>query len=89
MWLRAAAEDRYLVSLGQPQRYGSQFHCIAPQGWQLHPVDPAVTDAEREATDMPPLATQQARVAQIQDVTGGACALDAQTMGQIQAIMEQ
>lgn len=46
-WLAAATLDRWLLSQGRPQRYGTQF---ADRGgvWYLLPMDTlAVTDAER------------------------------------------
>ncbi|HRW05890.1 MAG TPA: hypothetical protein P5121_12380 [Caldilineaceae bacterium] len=87
--LSALAEDRYLISMGQPQRYGSQFVCTPPQGWQLQPVGPAVTDADREQKQMPPLAEQRAKVAEIQTLTSGQCALTADTMHEIAQMMEE
>jgi len=61
-WLAAAALDRALIAAGRPQRYGTQTIREADR-WVLAPVDPAVTDAERAAWDVPPLATSRARVA--------------------------
>jgi len=46
-WLTAAAKDRYLLSTGQPQWYGTQFHLIDGK-WTIEPIDTtAVTDDER------------------------------------------
>jgi hypothetical protein len=60
-WLAAAALDRALVAAGEPQRYGTQS--IVENGrWVLAPVDPAVSDEERAAWDVPPLAESRARV---------------------------
>ena len=87
--LSAVAEDRYLISMGQPQKYGSQFVCTPPQGWQLHPVDPAVTDADRQQYQMPSLAQQHAKIAQLQAITNGQCALTTDTMQAIARIMEE
>lgn len=63
-WLAAAALDRSLMYAGQPQKYGTN---IVPDGvgWRLWDVDPATTDAERVANDVPPLAEMQARAAAI------------------------
>jgi hypothetical protein len=65
-WLAAAALDRSLMYAGQPQKYGTN---IVPDGagWRLWDVDPATTDAERLANDVPPLAEMQARAAAITD----------------------
>ena len=63
-WLAAAALDRSLMYAERPQKYGTN---IVPDGvgWRLWDVDPATTDAERQANDVPPLAEMQARAAAI------------------------
>ncbi|MBP8062978.1 MAG: hypothetical protein KAY29_03830 [Brevundimonas sp.] len=63
-WLAAAALDRSLMYSERPQKYGTN---IVPDGvgWRLWDVDPATTDAERVANDVPPLAEMQARAAAI------------------------
>lgn len=63
-WLAAAALDRSLMYAERPQKYGTN---IVPDGigWRLWDVDPATTDAERIANDVPPLAEMQARAAAI------------------------
>lgn len=65
-WLAAAALDRSLMYAGKPQRYGTN---MVPDGvaYRLWDVDPATTDAERLANDVPPLAEMQARAAAISD----------------------
>ncbi len=65
-WLAAAALDRSLMYAEQPQKYGTN---IVPDGvgWRLWDVDPAITDEERLANDVPPLAEMQARAAAITD----------------------
>jgi hypothetical protein len=65
-WLAAAALDRSLMYAGLPQKYGAN---IIPDGvgWRLWDVDPATTDEERLANDVPPLAEMQARAAAITD----------------------
>ncbi len=57
LWIAAAAWDRWLVSAGRPQRFGTQYQ-IDPRTKQarLSPVDPAVTDEERARWGFPPLA---------------------------------
>ncbi len=59
-WLAAAAFDRWCMHEGRPQKYGTQF---VPDGvrFRLWDVEPATTDAEREAWDVPPIAEQQRR----------------------------
>jgi hypothetical protein len=61
-WLSAAALDRHLMRRGRPQRFGTQF-VDRGAGWCLHEVDPMVTDEERAAWDVPPLAAALERAA--------------------------
>ena len=65
-WLAAAALDRSLMYADRPQKFGTN---IVPDGigWRLWDVDPATTDAERLANDVPTLADMQARAAAITD----------------------
>jgi hypothetical protein len=61
-WLTAAAKDRYLMKLGKPQLYGTQFQRVNGTGpWILWNVDPSITDEERAKWDVPPLARAKAR----------------------------
>lgn len=50
--------DRYLVSQGLPQKYGTQF-TLNPKTRRLEfsPVDPVTTDEEREQWGVPPVAS--------------------------------
>jgi hypothetical protein len=59
-WLAAATYDRWLMTGNEPQRYGTQYHADGGR-WALWPVDPATTDEEREAWDVPTLATARKR----------------------------
>jgi hypothetical protein len=61
-WLAAAAKDRYLMNLGKPQLYGTQFKRDKDGPWYLWQVDPSITDEERAKWDVPPLARAKARV---------------------------
>jgi hypothetical protein len=61
-WLAAAAKDRYLMNLGKPQLYGTQFKRDKDGPWYLWQVDPSVTDEERAKWDVPPLSRAKARV---------------------------
>ena len=57
LWLTAATWDRWLMQAGQPQRFGTQYQFDpATKKMRLYPVDPSVTDAERERWGFPPLA---------------------------------
>ena len=63
-WLAAAALDRSLMYAELPQKFGTN---TVPDGvgWRLWDVDPATTDAERLANDVPTLVEMQARAAAI------------------------
>jgi hypothetical protein len=64
-WLAAAAKDRHLQSIGEPQIYGTQFRKVDGR-WTLDPIDPdAVSDAERARWGVPPLAEARARAARM------------------------
>ncbi len=54
--LAAAAEDRFLVKLGRPQRYGTQYR-VDGTGTHLHPVDGVVRDDLRALMGVASLAT--------------------------------
>jgi hypothetical protein len=49
------------MTLGKPQRYGTQFKRDPGGPWYLYPVDPAVTDEERARWNVPPLAELKKR----------------------------
>lgn len=56
-WLYAATMDRWLISVGRPQKYGTQFRQNAKGEWELvMPIDPNVTDEERLKYGVPPIA---------------------------------
>jgi len=59
-WLAAAAEDRYLMVSGQPQKFGTQFRAKGG-AWVLHDVDPSTSDTDRASMGVPTLAAQQER----------------------------
>jgi hypothetical protein len=56
-WPYAATLDRWLLSINQPQKFGTQFEVDTRGQPQLaQPVDPQVTDEERARYNVPPLA---------------------------------
>ena len=56
-WLYAATLDRYLISVNQPQKFGTQFEQDNKGGWSLkQPIDEGITDEERAKYNVPPLA---------------------------------
>lgn len=63
-WLAAAAYDRWLMTGGRPQKYGTQYRS-ADGHWVLHEVDPATSDEERTRWDVPALAAALRRADQM------------------------
>ncbi|MHB1533295.1 MAG: bifunctional nuclease family protein [Acidimicrobiales bacterium] len=61
-WLIAAAHDRGLRHQDKPQKYGTQFFRVGPDGpLELWEVDATTTDEERAAYNVPSLAEALAR----------------------------
>ena len=58
-WLAAAAEDRFLTSIGRPQRFGTQYRSDGT-GMHLLEVDSSVTDGLRRTLAVPSLADAKA-----------------------------
>ena len=59
-WMAAASMDRYLLSIGQPQIYGTQFRTPDRLNTTQEPFDRTlVPDALREAMGVPTLAQQR------------------------------
>jgi hypothetical protein len=63
-WLAAASEDRKLMYEGKPQKWGTQFKKIDGT-WVVWQVEPAITDAQRDEWNVPPLAEAQAHVTEM------------------------
>lgn len=53
--LAAAAEDRFLVSIGRPQRFGTQSRSESGGPMRLYTVGDGVTDELRRVMAVPPL----------------------------------
>ena len=62
-WIYAATLDRYLLSTGKKQKFGTQYVSNDGCTYVLEPVNPKTTDAERRRFDVPPLAQARARAA--------------------------
>lgn len=62
-WLAAASEDRFLMNLGRPQRFGTQFRAAPDGAWELYKVDEGVTDELRRELGVPSLADAKAGLA--------------------------
>jgi len=55
-WLYAASLDRWFLSVGKPQKFGTQFVRNSQDEWELaQPLDPSVTDEERTKYNVPPI----------------------------------
>lgn len=54
-WLAAASEDRFLMNIDRPQRFGTQFRSAQGGGMRLYKVDPMVRDSLRRQLDVPSL----------------------------------
>jgi hypothetical protein len=71
-WLAAATEDRYLMNIGRPQRFGTQYRSAGPdQSIKLYEVGPGVTDALRRELGVPALAEARRREAMMQEMVSG------------------
>jgi hypothetical protein len=65
-WLAAASEDRFLMNIDRPQRFGTQFRCDGPNcEFHLYKLDAGVTDELRKGLDVPSLAEAKAREAKM------------------------
>lgn len=55
-WLAAASEDRFLLSIGRGQRFGTQFTSGGRnQPWHLDKIDPGLSDTIRKIWGVPAL----------------------------------
>jgi len=60
-WLYAATLDRWLISQGKPQKYGTQFIKSEKDDWELGPINPTTTDKERACFNVPPVSEALAK----------------------------
>jgi hypothetical protein len=61
-WLAAASEDRFLMNIGRPQRFGTQYQAYpATAPYKLYEVDKGVTDELRRNMNTPSLAEARQR----------------------------
>ncbi len=59
--LGAAAEDRFLMTIGRAQRFGTQYRADGKGPMQLYRVEPGVSDELRRLMAVPPLSEAKAR----------------------------
>lgn len=64
-WLAAASEDRFLMEIGRPQRFATQFSSIGNSPMRLYQTDQGVTDELRRALNVPTLAQAKEREARM------------------------
>jgi len=62
-WLAVASEDRFLMNLDRPQRFGTQYRSEGSEPIRLYKVDEGVTDQLRHIMASPTLAEAKAREA--------------------------
>lgn len=58
--LAAAAEDRFLMNIGRPQRFGTQFRSDGSGPMRLYTVGDGVSDDLRRVMGVPPLSQAKA-----------------------------
>ncbi len=64
-WLAAASEDRFLMQIGRPQRFATQFRSVGNSPMRLYETEQGVTDELRRALDVPTLAQAKEREARM------------------------
>jgi hypothetical protein len=59
-WLAAASEDRFLMSIGRGQRFGTQYTRKGPNAtYLIYRIEPGVTDELRRALNVKPIAGRE------------------------------
>jgi hypothetical protein len=64
-WLAAASEDRFLMEIGRPQRFATQFRSVGNSPMRLYQTDQGVTDELRAALNVPTLDQAKEREARM------------------------
>ncbi len=64
-WLAASSEDRFLMNIGRPQRFGTQFRSDGDGPVRLYQVGPGVTDETRRYMGVHSLAEAKAHEAEM------------------------
>ena len=65
-WLAAASEDRFLMNIGRPQRFGTQYRTEKPTDpFTLYKMEEGVTDELRRAYNAPSLQKAKEREAEM------------------------
>jgi len=67
-WLAAASEDRFLMNIGRPQRFATQYRSDGPNApLRLYQVGEGVTDELRRELKVPSLAQAKEREAKLNE----------------------
>jgi hypothetical protein len=74
-WIYAASLDRYLLAIGEVQKFGTQYTLTDGCTYTLEPVDPATTDEERAEYGVPSLADAEEKA---KEFAGADCATDSE-----------
>jgi len=69
-WLAAASEDRFLMNIGRPQRFGTQFKADAGGPFRLYKVEDGVTDDLRKELGVPTLEEARKREEKLNEKPG-------------------
>jgi hypothetical protein len=70
-WLAAATEDRFLMNIGRPQRFGTQYRSSGNEPVRLYEVSPGVTDSLRAEFGVPSLAEARKRETMMNELMRG------------------
>jgi hypothetical protein len=70
-WLAAATEDRFLMNIGRPQRFGTQYRSSGDAAVRLYEVSPGVTDSLRSEFGVPALAEARKRETMVDELIRG------------------
>lgn len=71
-WLAAATEDRFLMNIARPQRFGTQYRSSGPDDkLKLYEVGKGVTDALRRELGVPSIAQAREQEARMNEVVKG------------------
>ncbi len=65
--MAAAAEDRFLMNIGRPQRFGTQFRSDGTGPLKLYAVGEGVADDLRRLMGVPPLSEAKAIEAELNE----------------------
>jgi hypothetical protein len=70
-WLAAATEDRFLMNIGRPQRFGTQYRSSGDGPVRLYEVGPGVMDSLRGEFSVPTLAEARKRETMMNELIRG------------------